>query len=193
VELATSIEGKLLADPRFRKVLKTIEQLGLFVFAHPYRCMAEGGMDSYYLRNFIGFPLDTTIMLAHLMFSGAMDELKKLRILCAHGGGFMPYQIGRFVHGHDVRPEAKVNKPSSPAKLFKRFYFDCLTHEPRSARHLISMVGADHMVIGTDNPFDMAPRKDSLQVGQVDAIPGLTPAEREWIYSKTAKSLLGEK
>jgi aminocarboxymuconate-semialdehyde decarboxylase len=193
VELATSIEGKLLADPRFRKVLKTIEQLGLFVFAHPYRCMAEGGMDSYYLRNFIGFPLDTTIMLAHLMFSGAMDELKKLRILCAHGGGFMPYQIGRFVHGHDVRPEPKVNKPSSPAKLFKRFYFDCLTHEPRSARHLISMVGADHMVIGTDNPFDMAPRKDSLQVGQVDAIPGLTPAEREWIYSKTAKSLLGEK
>jgi aminocarboxymuconate-semialdehyde decarboxylase len=192
VELATSIEGKLLADPRFRKVLKTIEQLGLFVFAHPYRCMAEGGMDAYYLRNFIGFPLDTTIMLAHLMFSGAMDELKKLRILCAHGGGFMPYQIGRFVHGHDVRPEAKVNKPSSPAKLFKRFYFDCLTHEPRSARHLISMVGADHMVIGTDNPFDMAPRKDSLQVGQVDAIPGLTPAEREWIYSKTAKSLLGE-
>jgi aminocarboxymuconate-semialdehyde decarboxylase len=193
VELATSIEGKLLADPSFRKVLKTIEQLGLFVFVHPYRCMAEGGMDAYYLRNFIGFPLDTTIMLAHLMFSGAMDELKKLRILCAHGGGFMPYQIGRFVHGHDVRPEPKVNKPSSPAKLFKRFYFDCLTHEPRSARHLISMVGADHMVIGTDNPFDMAPRKDSLQVGQVDAIPGLTPAEREWIYSKTAKSLLGEK
>jgi aminocarboxymuconate-semialdehyde decarboxylase len=193
VELATSIEGKLLADPSFRKVLKTIEQLGLFVFTHPYRCMAEGGMDAYYLRNFIGFPLDTTIMLAHLMFSGAMDELKKLRILCAHGGGFMPYQIGRFVHGYDVRPEPKVNKPSSPAKLFKRFYFDCLTHEPRSARHLISMVGADHMVIGTDNPFDMAPRKDSLQVGQVDAIPGLTPAEREWIYSKTAKSLLGEK
>ena len=193
VELATSIEGKLLADPSFRKVLKTIEQLGLFVFAHPYRCMAEGGMDAYYLRNFIGFPLDTTIMLAHLMFSGAMDELKKLRILCAHGGGFMPYQIGRFVHGHDVRSEPKVNKPSSPAKLFKRFYFDCLTHEARSARHLISMVGADHMVIGTDNPFDMAPSKDSLQVGQVDAIPGLTPTEREWIYSKTAKSLLGEK
>jgi aminocarboxymuconate-semialdehyde decarboxylase len=155
--------------------------------------MADGAMDAYYLRNFIGFPLDTTIMLAHLMFSGAMDDLKKLRILCSHGGGFMPYQIGRFVHGHDVRPEPKVNKPSSPAKLFKRFYFDCLTHEPRSARHLINMVGADHMVIGTDNPFDMAPKKDSMQVGQVDAIPGLTPAEREWIYSKTAKSLLGER
>ena len=193
VELGTSIEGTLLSDPKFRKVLKTIEQLGLFVFAHPYRCMAEGAMDSYYLRNFIGFPLDTTIMLAHLMFSGAMDDLKKLRILCAHGGGFMPYQIGRFVHGHDVRPEPKVNKPSPPAQLFKRFYFDCLTHEPRSARHLINMVGADHMVIGTDNPFDMAPKGAAKQVGQVGAIPGLTAAEREWICSKTAKKLLGER
>jgi aminocarboxymuconate-semialdehyde decarboxylase len=193
VELATSIEGAPLADMKFRKVLKAIERLGLFLFTHPYQCLAQGGMDAYYLRNFIGFPLDTTLMIAHLMFSGALDDLKKLRILCAHGGGFMPYQIGRFAHGHAVRPEPKVNQPSPPARLFKRFYFDCLTHEPRSARHLINMVGADHMVIGTDNPFDMAPRKDSMQVGQVDAIPGLTPAEREWICNKTAKALLGEK
>jgi aminocarboxymuconate-semialdehyde decarboxylase len=193
VELATSIEGTALADPKFHKVLKAIERLGLFVFAHPYQCLAQGGMDAYYLRNFVGFPLDTTLMIAHLMFSGALDELKKLRILCSHGGGFMPYQIGRFVHGHDVRPEPKVNKPSSPRDLFKRFYFDCLTHEPRSARHLINMAGADHIVIGTDNPFDMAPKGDKKQVGQVDAIPGLTPAEREWICNKTARKLLGEK
>jgi aminocarboxymuconate-semialdehyde decarboxylase len=193
VELATSIEGAPLADPKFRRVLKTIEQLGLFVFAHPYQCLARGGMDAYYLANFIGFPLDTTMMIAHLMFSGALDELRRLRVLCAHGGGFMPYQIGRFVHGHDVRPEPKVNRGSSPRELFRRFYFDCLTHEPRSARHLINMAGADHVVIGTDNPFDMAPKGDRKQVGQVDAIPGLTAAEREWICNRTAKRLLGEK
>ena len=193
VELATSIEGLPLADMKFRKVLKAIEQLGLFVFTHPYRCLAHGGMDSYYLGNFIGFPLDTTMMVAHLMFSGALDELKKLRFLLAHGGGFVPYQIGRFVHGHDVRPEPKVKNCSSPRELFKRLYFDCLTHEPRSTRHLVNMAGADHVVIGTDNPFDMAPKGDARQVGQVDAIPGLTAAEREWICSKTAKSLLGEK
>jgi aminocarboxymuconate-semialdehyde decarboxylase len=193
VELATSIEDVPLADPRFRKVLKTIEQLGCFVFAHPYQCLAQGGMDAYYLRNFIGFPLDTTMMVAHLMFSGALDELSKLRILCAHGGGYVPYQIGRFVHGHDVRPEPKVNNASSPAKLFKRLYFDCLTHDPRSARHLINIAGADHVVIGTDNPFDMAPKGIAKQVGQVHAIPGLTPAERAWVCERTAKSLLREK
>jgi aminocarboxymuconate-semialdehyde decarboxylase len=193
VELATSIEGVPLADLKFRKVLKAIEQLGLFIFTHPYRCLAQGGMDSYHLGNFVGFPLDTTLMVAHLMFSGALDELKKLRFLLAHGGGFIPYQIGRFVHGHDVRPEPKANNCSSPKDLFKRFYFDCLTHEPRSTRHLINIAGANRIVIGTDNPFDMAPKGDAKQVGQVDAIPGLTPAEREWICNKTAKSLLGEK
>jgi len=189
VELGTSIEGRPLADPKFRKVLKTIEQLGCFIFAHPYQCLASGWMDDYYLQNFIGFPLDTTMMVAHLMFSGALDDLKKLRILLAHGGGYVPYQIGRFAHGHKVRAEPKVNKPSPPRELFKRFYFDNLVHDPQAARHLISMAGADHVVIGTDHPFDMGP--DS-PMGAVDAIPGLTASEREWICELTAKGLLGE-
>lgn len=92
VELATSIENDSLAHPKFRKVLKAIEQAGCFIFAHPYHCLAEGAiMEDYYLSNFVGFPLDTTLMVAHLMFSGALDELKKLRILLAHGGGYVPY------------------------------------------------------------------------------------------------------
>jgi aminocarboxymuconate-semialdehyde decarboxylase len=190
VELGTSIEGAPLADPKFRKVLKAIERLGCFIFAHPYQCLAQGWMDPYYLRNFIGFPLDTTMMIAHLMFSGALDEMKKLRILCAHGGGYVPYQIGRFAHGHRVRPEPKVMNASPPRKLFKRFYFDALTHDPQAARHLINVAGADRVVIGTDHPFDMA-TADPL--GAIAAIPKLQPAEREWVCSKTAKRLLGER
>src|SRR5262245_12133600 len=190
VELGTSIEGQPLADMKFRKVLKTIEQLGLFIFTHPYQCLARGGMDDYYLRNFIGFPLDTTLMVAHLMFSGALDDLKKLRILLAHGGGYVPYQIGRFAHGHRVRPEPKVNKPSPPRALFKRFYFDALTHEPQSVRHLINIAGAERVVIGTDHPFDMGA---SDPLGAIQAVPRITATEREWVYSKTAKKLLGER
>jgi aminocarboxymuconate-semialdehyde decarboxylase len=190
VELGTSIEGTPLADMKFRKVLKTIEQLGLFVFTHPYQCLANGGMDDYYLRNFIGFPLDTTIMVAHLMFSGALDDLKKLRILLAHGGGYVPYQIGRFAHGHRVRPEPKVNQPSAPRALFRRFYFDALTHEPQSVRHLIDVAGAERVVIGTDHPFDMGP---SDPLGAIQAVPRISTSEREWVYSKTARKLLGER
>ena len=190
VELGTSIEGAPLADPKFRKVLKAIERLNCFVFAHPYQCLAQGGMDPYYLKNFIGFPLDTTLMVAHLMFSGALDELKKLRILCTHGGGYVPYQLGRFAHGYRVRPEPKVNAASPPRKLFRRFYFDALTHDPQAARHLIDIAGADRVVIGSDHPFDMA-TADPL--GAIAAIPKLSRAEREWMCSKTARRLLGER
>lgn len=189
VELGTSIEGKPLADQKFRKVLKTIEQLGCFVFAHPYQCLAEGWMDEYYLRNFIGFPLDTTMMIAHFMFSGALDDLKKLRILCAHGGGYMPYQIGRFIHGFNVRPEPKVKTKTSPRDLLRRFYFDALTHDPLAARHLINRAGADRVVIGTDHPFDMGPEDP---IGAIDAIPELTASEREYVCELTARELLGE-
>jgi aminocarboxymuconate-semialdehyde decarboxylase len=189
VEVGTSIEGKPLADPRFRKVLRTIEQLDCFVFTHPYQCLAQGGMDDYYLSNFIGFPLDTTLMVAHLMYSGALDELKKLRILLPHGGGYVPYQIGRFIHGFNVRPEPKTRTTTSPADLLRRFYFDALTHDPQAARHLINRVGADRVVIGSDHPFDMGPPD---VMGAIDAIPDLTASEREYACSLTALSLLGE-
>jgi aminocarboxymuconate-semialdehyde decarboxylase len=189
VEMGTSIEGFPLADMKFRKLLKTIEQLGCFIFAHPYQCLAQGWMDEYYLRNFIGFPLDTTMMVAHLMYSGALDDLKKLRILCAHGGGYVPYQIGRFIHGFNVRPEPKMKTQTSPRDLLRRFYFDALTHDPMAARHLINCVGKDRVVIGSDNPFDMQPPD---LMGHIDAIPDLSAAEREYVCELTAKDLLGE-
>jgi aminocarboxymuconate-semialdehyde decarboxylase len=189
VEVGTSIEGVELANPKFRKVLKTIEQLGCFVFTHPYQCLAQGGMDQYYLSNFVGFPLDTTLMVAHLMYSGALDELKDLKILLPHGGGFVPYQIGRFIHGFNVRPEPKMKTMTSPADLLRRFYFDALTHDPQAARHLINMVGADRVVIGSDHPFDMGPPD---LMGAIDAIPDLSASEREYVCGLTALSLLGE-
>ena len=189
VEVGTSIEGVTLADARFRKVLKTIEQLGCFVFTHPYQCLAQGGMNDYYLGNFIGFPLDTTMMVAHLIYSGALDELKTLKILLPHGGGYVPYQIGRFIHGFNVRPEPKTRTQTSPAELLRRFYFDTLTHDPQAARHLINRVGADRVVIGSDHPFDMGPPD---LMGAIDAIPDLTASEREYVCSLTALSLLGE-
>jgi aminocarboxymuconate-semialdehyde decarboxylase len=189
VEIGTSIEGEQLAHPRFRSVLKTIEQLGCFIFAHPYTCSAKGGMEGYELFNTIGFPLDEVIMVGHLMFSGTLDELARLRILIAHGGGYAPYQIGRFECAHRHRAPARVHTRSSPRDLLRRFYFDALTHDPRSLRLLIDQVGADHVAIGSDNPFDMGYADPLAELAQV---PGLTAEEREHICSGTARALLGE-
>jgi aminocarboxymuconate-semialdehyde decarboxylase len=155
IELATAAPGGELADPKYRPVLRRAQELKMTIFAHPNTIGAGGRLDCYYLTNLIGNPLETTIMVANLMFSGALDELPRLKMLLAHGGGFAPYQIGRFVHGHKVRPETRAHTAASAKELLQRFYFDTITHEPQALRYLIELVGAARIVVGTDSPFDM--------------------------------------
>lgn len=189
VEIGTSIEGAQLAEERFRPLLRRASELNVFVFAHPYYVGAKSGLENYYLTNLIGNPLDTTVMLANLMFSGRLDELPDLKLVLAHGGGFAPYQIGRLVHGHAVRNEANGISKSSPKDLLKRIYFDSLVFEPQALRYLIDLVGADHVCIGTDAPFDMA---DADPGATIDAVPAITPLERQCICCGTALKLLCE-
>jgi aminocarboxymuconate-semialdehyde decarboxylase len=189
VEIGTSIEGAQLAEERFRPLLRRASELNVFVFAHPYYVGAKSGLENYYLTNLIGNPLDTTVMLANLMFSGRLDELPDLKIVLAHGGGFIPYQIGRLVHGHSVRSETNSISKSSPKDLLKRIYFDSLLFEPQALRYLIDLVGPDHICIGTDAPFDMA---DNRPTATIDAVPGITPLERQCVCCGTALKLLCE-
>jgi aminocarboxymuconate-semialdehyde decarboxylase len=189
VEVGTSIEGAQLAEERFRPLLRRAAELGVFVFAHPYYVGAKSGLEDYYLTNLIGNPLDTTVMLANLMFSGRLDELPDLRIVLAHGGGFAPYQVGRLARGHAVRAETRGTSKSSPKDLLKRIYFDSLVFEPQALRYLIDLVGADHVCIGTDAPFDMA---DDDPQATLDAVPRMTPMERHCVCCGTALKLLRE-
>jgi len=190
VELGTSVEDEQLAHPRFRPVLRRIQELKAFIFAHPYSTTPECGLEHYHLRNLIGNPLHTTIMAGNLMFSGALDELKDLRILLAHGGGYVPYQIGRFAHGHKVRKDTAERTQTSPYRFMRRFYYDALTHDPRALRYLIDMVGADRVTLGTDAPFDMGEEAPIKMLGKVKR---LTARERDRICYFTARDLLGGK
>lgn len=155
VMIGTHIDGTQLADPSLRTVLKHAAARGVFILTHPYYFGAKPGLEPYYLTNLIGNPLDTTVMAAHLIFSGVMEELPALQICLSHGGGFAPYQVGRLVHGRDVRREAQTVH-TSPKDLLKRFYFDTITHDAEALRYLIDFAGADHVLLGTDIPFDMA-------------------------------------
>ncbi len=189
VEIGTNVRDEQLSDAKYRKVLKTIEQLGCFVMAHPITCVAKGGMAGYELFNTIGNPLDETIMFAHLAFTGALDDLKTLRFLIPHGGGYIPYQIGRFDRAHKFRAAAHADTKTRPGESLRRFYFDALTHDPLSTRLLLDRAGADHVVIGTDNPFDMGYYEP---LAELDAVPRLTAEERAMVCEKTARALLGE-
>jgi aminocarboxymuconate-semialdehyde decarboxylase len=171
-------------------VLKRASELGVFVFAHPYIAGAlPRDLSCYYLGNTQGLPFDTALMASHLMLSGTLDELEKLAVVLAHGGGHFPYQIGRLDHGYRVRKEARANTSTSPMELLRRFYFDALTHDADALQFLIAKVGADRVMIGTDAPFDMAETKP---LEMLEALTHLTADERERILSLNAFELLRE-
>jgi aminocarboxymuconate-semialdehyde decarboxylase len=189
VEIGTSVEGTQLSDEHFRPFLERANELGALVLTHPYYVGAKQGLEDYYLTNLIGNPYDSTVMIANLMFSGLLDQLPNLKLCVAHGGGFAPYQIGRLEHGHRIRPETRARTKTPPGELLSKMFFDTITFNPLALRYLIDLVGADRIILGTDAPFDMG---DEDPLATLEAIPGLSPQEREAIASRTAVMLLSE-
>jgi aminocarboxymuconate-semialdehyde decarboxylase len=103
----------------------------------------------------IGNPLDTTVAAGHLILSGVMEAFPRLKILLAHGGGTLPYIHGRLDRGFERRPEINKVIPKPPTEYLKQFHFDTITHDTAALRGLVELVGADHVLLGSDYPFDM--------------------------------------
>jgi aminocarboxymuconate-semialdehyde decarboxylase len=122
---------------------------------------------------------------ANLIFSGLLDRFPKLDICLPHAGGALPYLIGRLNHGWKVREECKALK-KPPASYLKRFTYDTISHSPESLRYLISLVGADHVMLGSDFCFDMGFERP---VGAVTALK-LDRKDQEKILSGNAARLL---
>ena len=154
--IASNIMGKNLDDPGFEPLWATAEEHDAFVFIHPNNVAGADRLKSYYLGNLIGNPLDTTIAAACLYFGGVLDRHPKLKVVLAHGGGFTPYQAARWEHGWKVRPESKVNVKQQPQNIAQRFYYDTILHSAKVLEFMIGHVGASHVVLGSDYPYDMA-------------------------------------
>src|SRR5207245_10972074 len=106
----------------------TAAEVVAFILRHPINVAGADRLSSYYLGNLIGNPLDTTIAAACLVFSGVLERHPSLKVCLAHGGGFVPYQAGRFVHGWHVRAETKSKLGKTPKDSLKRFYFGTIVH-----------------------------------------------------------------
>ncbi|MBN9438295.1 amidohydrolase family protein [Bosea sp. (in: a-proteobacteria)] len=187
VMIGCHVDGAALSEPRFRPVLRRAAELGVLILTHPYYFGTKPGLEKYYLTNLIGNPLDTAVMAADLIFGGVMEELPELKLCLSHGGGFLPYQIGRLVHGQNVRREAQTTQVS-PKELFRRFYFDTITHDPAALAYLIELVGPQQVLLGTDIPFDMA---DLTPMRTLEAVPGLSAEARKLIAGDNAWRLTG--
>ncbi len=186
VIVSSNVNGKDLDDPVFFPFFEKSESLGLFIFVHPHDTAGAERMQRFYLTNLIGNPLDTTLAATRLIFSGLLEKLPRLKICLAHGGGHLPYIMGRIHHGYAVRPECKGDIQRSPWEYFRRLYFDTITHYPPALEYLIRTVGSEHVLMGSDYPYDM---EDPAPVASVRNL-SIPEADKKRILSENVARLL---
>jgi aminocarboxymuconate-semialdehyde decarboxylase len=186
VEIGTSIEGVNLDNPKFTGFFEAAEALNVTVFLHPYYVGDKSGLSKYYFTNLVGNPLDTTVAAGSLIFGGVLDKFPRLKVLLAHGGGYFPYQIGRFDKGFEERRESRTCK-EKPSSYLNRFYFDTLTFNPQALKYLIDLVGSDRVVLGSDYPFDMGTLNPKAFVEECQ----ISAEAREIIYQESVMKLFG--
>jgi aminocarboxymuconate-semialdehyde decarboxylase len=188
VEVAASVRGVFLGDDRFEPFWEAAEDTAAIVFVHPTtRGFDSPAFQDYYLWNTVANPLETATTAAHMVVSGVMERHPGLRVLLAHGGGALLAVRGRMRHAHGFQPQASSRLRESPDDSIRRFYFDTLTHDDALLRALIDYAGADHVLLGSDYPFDMG---DARHVDTVRAL-GLPPDVEEAILGGNAERLLG--
>jgi aminocarboxymuconate-semialdehyde decarboxylase len=187
-----SVAGRDFSHPEFHPVLAKAQELGVMLFIHPQSTpeLAARFKGNGWLSNVIGNPLDTTIALQKLIFEGVFDTFPELKVLGAHGGGFLGSYAPRmdrscFVSPQNCNPEIRLKK--RPTEYIRQIYFDSLVFTPEALRHLAAEVGTGQIMIGTDHPI---PWEDD-PVGHVLRTPELNDDERLAILSGNAIRVLG--
>ena len=157
VEINTTLgPERFLDDPALDPFWGEAEALGALIMIHPSLGGTEKRFDRYYLNNLIHNPLETTVAGAHLIFGGVLERFPGLKICLVHGGGLLPYNLGRLQRGRLVRQETKISMRGSVEDSYRRLLFDTVTHSVPALRFLVQEVGAGHVLLGSDYPFDMA-------------------------------------
>jgi aminocarboxymuconate-semialdehyde decarboxylase len=188
VEIAASVRGAYLGDERLAPFWASAEATGALVFVHPTtRGFSDPVFDDFYLWNLVGNPMETTIAGAHLVLAGVLERHPGLRVLLAHGGGALPALRGRLRHGWSFQPQARARLGESPEASLRRFYYDTVAHDPQVLRDLVAFAGADHVLLGSDHPFDMADPRPAETV----AAAGLPPDDEQAVLGGNAARLLG--
>src|ERR1700730_3242075 len=184
--IGSNVNGRNLDDPALEPFWATAGALAALVFVHPHPGAAAERLKSYYLKNLVGLPFETTIAGASLVFGGVLERHPNLKICLSHGGGFLPYHAGRFRHGFEVRAEGKVNLNGPPDTSLTRLYYDSILHSKTALEFLVGSVGADRVLLGSDYPFDMGNLDCVARVKALD----VAPSAREFILGGYAPPVL---
>jgi aminocarboxymuconate-semialdehyde decarboxylase len=187
VEIGTFGPGGLeLGDAAMDPFWAKAAELGALVFVHPWGCTLGARLDRYYLTNLVGQNVEHSVALSHLILSGVLDRHPDVKIVFAHGGGFLPFHPGRMDHGWAVREEITTPR-EKPSSYLRKLWFDSLVYEPELLEVLVERVGVGQVLLGSDFPFDMGAEDP---VGQVHAC-GLDDGDKRAICGGNAAALLG--
>lgn len=188
VEICTNVNGLDLDDRRFRPFFAKVVALDIVVLLHPHGFTQGERLTDYYLTNVIGNPLDSTVAVTRIIHRGVLVELPTLKLCVVHGGGYLPFYASRMDHAWQQRPEGRHHIPDRPPSTYLRqIYVDCLVYDEAHLSFLVQQMGADHVVVGTDYPYDMGFYDP---VGLVEKIPSLSDEDRAKILGGTAAALL---
>ena len=185
--IGTNVNGQYYNVKDFDPFWAKAQDLDVLVVIHPEHIAGAERMTEFGLNAVCGNPADSTLCLGYMLYSGVFDRFPKLKICALHGGGFLPYHLGRFdkefATGKSVRP-AQAAKP--PSAYLKNLYFDTLVYDVDTLQYLKAKVGADRLMLGTDYPYTLG---DWLGVEKIHALQ-CSPAERDAILDSTARRLL---
>lgn len=190
IEIATTVRGAALDTAGLDPVWEVAAATGAFILLHPMTPLGGVDLGRYFMENSIGRPAESSITLGGLILSGVFERHPGLRLCSVHGGGFTPFQIGRLDRSFHAKPGLAAKHISQPPSHYLRqLYVDTVVHDPQVLRFVIDYLGADHVLLGSDYPFEMG---DLDPMGTLRAVPGITEAEIDAISGATMHTLCGQ-
>jgi aminocarboxymuconate-semialdehyde decarboxylase len=188
VMLHSNINGMALSDQSFWPLYEKANDLKAVFYIHPSFPAGVEAMMDYWLMPLIGFPLDTTLAAAKLVFSGVVEKFPNIKWVLGHLGGAIPYLAERLDRGYFAFRECRENIKTCPSDYLKKFYFDTVNFDVKALDLAISFAGADHLLAGSDYPHQIG----SLEkmVSSIDKL-NISSQEKARILGENAVGLLG--
>jgi aminocarboxymuconate-semialdehyde decarboxylase len=185
--IATNVDGINYDDPRYDPVWRIAVEAKVPIVLHPFNTVAPDRLGPHFLSNSLGNPFDTTIAAATMIYGGVCDRFPELKVILVHAGGFLPWIIGRIEQSHRHAPTGKGTMAQAPMDYLRWFYYDTIIFHPPALRFLVELAGADRVLLGSDDPFDM----QDFDMTKIVETAGLSAADQTKILETNTRALFG--